>query len=135
MDTSPVVSTAPSTCLLTPLLGAQEGIFWILLSFSFCYCCFLMLYKDPLTHWFSTLLESDPFENLFSFYFFIFIFWPCHTACGILVPRPGTEPVPPAAETQSLNNWTAREVPENLIKATNLLLRRINTPLTFSHTV
>lgn len=26
--------------------------------------------------------------------FFNFIFWPCHTACGILVPRPGMEPMP-----------------------------------------
>ena len=34
----------------------------------------------------------------------------CGTACGILVPRPGIEPVPPALETQSLNHWTAREV-------------------------
>ena len=31
-------------------------------------------------------------------------------ACGILVPRPGIEPVPPAVEAQSLNHWTAREV-------------------------
>ena len=23
-------------------------------------------------------------------------FWPCHMACGILVPRPGIEPAPPA---------------------------------------
>ncbi|XP_073665439.1 solute carrier family 22 member 18 isoform X11 [Tursiops truncatus] len=36
---------------------------------------------------------------------------PCCAACGILVPQPGIEPVPPAAEAQSLNHWTAREVP------------------------
>ena len=40
-----------------------------------------------------------------------FSFWPCPTACGILVPRPGIEPVPPAVEARSLNHWTAREVP------------------------
>ena len=34
-----------------------------------------------------------------------------HVACGILVPRPRIEPVPPAAEAQSLYHWTAREVP------------------------
>ena len=34
-----------------------------------------------------------------------------HTACGILVPRSGIEPTPPAWEVQSLNHWTAREVP------------------------
>ena len=42
---------------------------------------------------------------------FIYFYWPCRTACGILVPRPGIEPVPPAVETQSLNHWTTREVP------------------------
>ena len=30
---------------------------------------------------------------------------------GIFVPRPGIEPVPPAEGMQSLNHWTAREVP------------------------
>ena len=32
------------------------------------------------------------------------IFLPCCEACGILVPRPGFEPVPPALEVQSLNH-------------------------------
>ena len=32
-------------------------------------------------------------------------------ACGILAPGPGIEPSPPAVEAQSLNHWTAREVP------------------------
>ena len=32
-------------------------------------------------------------------------------ACRILVPRPGTELMPPAEEVQSLNRWTAREFP------------------------
>ena len=26
---------------------------------------------------------------------YLFIYWPCHMACGILVPWPGIEPVPP----------------------------------------
>ena len=29
---------------------------------------------------------------------------------GILVPPPGVEPTPPAAEAKSLSHWTAREV-------------------------
>ena len=37
--------------------------------------------------------------------------WPCCMACGILVPRPEMETVHPAVEAQSLNQWTAREVP------------------------
>ena len=37
-------------------------------------------------------------------------FLPHHSACGILVPRPGIEPTPLAVEAWSLNQWTAREV-------------------------
>ena len=38
--------------------------------------------------------------------------------CGILVSRPGIEPLAPAVEVQSLNHWTAREVPAVLLKLT-----------------
>ena len=38
-------------------------------------------------------------------------------ACGILVPWPGIEPVPPAVEAQSPNRWTAREVPDPLFQS------------------
>ena len=41
--------------------------------------------------------------------FFIYFFG-CG-ACGILVPQPGMEPMPPAVEAPNLNHWTAREVP------------------------
>ena len=34
--------------------------------------------------------------------------------CGILVPRPGIKPVPPAMEACSLNDWTTREIPRLL---------------------
>ena len=47
---------------------------------------------------------------LFNFFFFL-IFWPYRAACGILVPQPGIEPMPPPVEAQSLNHWTAREAP------------------------
>ena len=40
-----------------------------------------------------------------------FLFWLCQAACGILVFWPGIEPMTPALEAQSLNHWTAREVP------------------------
>ena len=42
---------------------------------------------------------------------FLFFFWPHHAARGILVPWPRIGPVSPAVEAQSLNHWTAREVP------------------------
>ena len=35
----------------------------------------------------------------------------CCTACGILVPQPEIEPMPPALTAQNFNHWTTREVP------------------------
>ena len=46
-----------------------------------------------------------------------YIFWLHHVACGILVPPPGTEPMPSALEvltTRNLNHWTTTEVPRNI---------------------
>ena len=40
-----------------------------------------------------------------------FFFFFGRAACGILGPPPGIEPASPASEAQSLNQWTAREVP------------------------
>ena len=47
---------------------------------------------------------------VFWVFFFNLFFWPHRVACGILVPRPGIEAVPPALGAQSLNHWTPREV-------------------------
>ena len=44
-------------------------------------------------------------------YFFCFAFWSCCPSCGILVPWPGIELMPPPLEAQTLNYWTTREVP------------------------
>ena len=44
------------------------------------------------------------------FLFWIFFFQPHYTACWI-VPWLQTEPAPSAGEVQTLNHWTAREVP------------------------
>ena len=54
---------------------------------------------------FTTVISCLTFNALASF------FRLCHLAYGLLVPRPGTAPVPPAMELQSLNHWTGREVP------------------------
>ena len=50
------------------------------------------------------LLLQEAFQVVSFFFFF------GHVACGILVPQPGMEPVPPAVEAHSLNHWTGREV-------------------------
>ena len=39
-----------------------------------------------------------------------FCFWPCHMACGLLVPQPGMESLPSALEAQFLNHWATRDV-------------------------
>ena len=42
---------------------------------------------------------------------YFILFWPHCMACGILVPRPGIKPVPPAVEAWSPNHWSSREFP------------------------
>ena len=54
-------------------------------------------------------------EHVFGQYIIITIYFILfgHTArhAGLFVPWPGTEPGPSAVEAQSLNHWTAKEVP------------------------
>ena len=41
-----------------------------------------------------------------------FLFWPCHSACGILVPWPGIEPRPSEVSVwHRPNSWITREFP------------------------
>ena len=47
-----------------------------------------------------------------------FFFCPLGSAFGILDPQPGIKPVAPAVEAQSLNHWTAREVPAKGLELT-----------------
>ena len=63
-------------------------------------------------------LEADSsacmagFHEDFLFFFFrmdIYLFIGPLTACGILVPQPGIEPVPPEVEAKSPNHWTTRK--------------------------
>ena len=57
-------------------------------------------------------------------------------ACGILVPWPGIDPMPPAVEAWNLNHWTAREVPIyilNSILIAHVLFFKYLTIYTFYH--
>ena len=51
------------------------------------------------------------FDYLLPLGLFVCLFCSCPAACGILVPQPGIQPVPPAVEAQSPNPWTTREFP------------------------
>ena len=54
---------------------------------------------------------------MFSAFDFLFVsFWLYHVACGILVLRPGIEPMPPTMEVQSLSHRTTKEVQYELKK-------------------
>ena len=55
----------------------------------------------------SFTLGGKQFFDLFRGYFFCFFLGggQCHGARGILAPKPGMEPVPPAAEAQKPNHW------------------------------
>ena len=46
---------------------------------------------------------------------FIFTFWPCRLARGIVVPRPGIEPMPLAVKARSPNHWTIRESLQHIV--------------------
>ena len=61
--------------------------------------------------WEHDLYEGQFIDRLQHFILFFNFFWLHRAAFGLLVPQPGIEPVPPALEVQSLNHWTAREVP------------------------
>jgi len=56
-----------------------------------------------------------------------------HATCGILVPQPGSETSPPSVEAQSLNHWTAKEVPSFLHKAEWYYVVRIHYNLFILH--
>ena len=58
--------------------------------------------------WVGLIHSVEELTDLFLCFFFFF-FWPCHLACGILVPRPGIKPVAPAVEARSPNHWTTTE--------------------------
>lgn len=65
--------------------------------------------------------------------FYWFIFWPCNSACWILVPDWGSNPDPPAVDVQNLHHWTAREVPEFTLWFWQLLWCSVTWRLEFRH--
>ena len=77
----------------------------------------LTLHPDPIPQSVKQIsLRSHPMDILYilmvmQLNVYFILFWLHRSACGILVPQPGIEPVPPAVEVWSLNHWTIREVP------------------------
>ena len=71
-----------------------------------------LLPKTSILIWLALLFYQLPFAPRYVVVFiYLFVYWLCLVAYGILVPQPRIKPVPPALEARSLNHWTAREVP------------------------
>ena len=78
-----------------------------LICFLFFKLTFVLFFKK--IFWCGQFLKS--LLNVLQYCFYIiFVFFDLE-AYWILAPRPRTEPVPPALEAESLNHWTAGEVP------------------------
>ena len=71
-------------------------------GYSAASCDFVLTVEDEHTFFYSTILEW--------FNFYLFIFWPLHVACRILVPWPGIEWWHLALGMWTLSHWTFREV-------------------------
>ena len=88
----------------TPLLSTMSFP-----STSLCHALLILI--NNMWKWVSDLvvcLQMIQYVVFDSFFFF----WPYCTAYGNLVPWLGTESIPLALEAQSLNHWTAKEVPK-----------------------
>lgn len=55
-------------------------------------------------------------------FLFLFFFWPCLVAYGILVPWLVMEPMNLAFEARNLNHWTTGEIPEQTLLCIYFLL-------------
>ena len=64
---------------------------------------YLYIYFNQITFFWVLVLKciiGRVKEGMSFFFLYIYIFWPCRAACGILVPRPGIEPMPRALGVQ-----------------------------------
>ena len=95
--------------------------FKVWLGLIYFFLCFLLSYvRNCLIHGYNGLclcfllrvfiVLTFTCRFLIYFQFFFFFLWPHWVAYEILVLQLGIEPVTPALEAQSLNQWTAREV-------------------------
>ena len=67
--------------------------------------------NGPLATFASTTEVYTSFDHNVSVIYLLFFFLAVRLV-GILVPRPGMEPGPPAVEARSPNHWTSREFPD-----------------------
>ena len=68
------------------------------------YSTFILVFEDLSWTPFNSINILLQHHFLPSFSSFLFFFWLCYSACGILFPQPVTEHVPPKVETWSFNH-------------------------------
>ena len=81
----------------------------------FCCSCFSVIPRKPLLNsrsWKFTPMSSKSVEVQSSPHHFFPPFWPCCSACWILVPQPGIEPGSLAVKARSPSHGTSREAPQ-----------------------
>ena len=120
------VSVLQSGTILKYIPGLEDFHYKIV-STQATYICEIWLTVISLERWFFFSLHLEQSQdrqvffkcNPFLYFYFLFkkLFWPHCMSCGILVSWPGTEPMSPAVEAQSLNYWNTREVSTTLFKA------------------
>ena len=94
---------------LSPFVCLINHFYFYLDLYVFILCVFwgwLFLLEDE-KNFFKSLLNL--LQNCFCFMFWIFVL----EACGILAPRPGIEPAPPALEGEVLTNGPPGKSQEN----------------------
>ena len=83
---------------LSPKQSKASTWFWGALN--------LLLFPQHCIAWLlPRILASSPYSRR-KYFFTLFLFWPYHTACGILISQPGIEPVP--------LNWKCRPITDGL---------------------
>lgn len=75
------------------------------------------------------------FEFLIVFNYYFFFFWPCHSVHGILLPRPGNEPMSPALDVQNLTTRTVSVFEFFKIVHLQILVRgnRVSRQIYYTH--
>ena len=79
--------------------GNQVGLLWVSTA--------LRALKNKVQSCQQIILTYPPF--------YLFIYWPCHAACGILIPQPGIVSAPCSLEAWCPNPWTAGEVLSHIL--------------------
>jgi len=92
--------------------GLNWNQMWIIELIVLSFICLRLCHHSYVIRMFENLPWQMP--ELQGLYLFFLYFWSHHTACGILFPWPGIEPMPSRLEGHSLNQWTAREVLQGL---------------------